>query len=85
MTKRRTMEYVTPGEAEARTGIDATTIRKWADKRRIRGAKKIGTGKRGIWQIPVDQLDSLHALKAGKGTGRPMGSRNKNQPSELGD
>lgn len=79
------MDYVTPNEAEARTGIDATTIRKWAENKRIAGARKIGTGRRGIWQIPVNQLDSLHELKTDKGTGRPMGSPNKKQPRKLGD
>ncbi len=52
-------EYVTPDEAQRRTGIDATTIRKWARGGKIPGAYQVGEGKRGIWQIPADALPSL--------------------------
>jgi len=59
------MEYVTPNEAEARTGIDATTIRKWAVDGKIRGAEYLGEGKRGFWRIPESQLEHLPALWCG--------------------
>jgi predicted site-specific integrase-resolvase len=67
------VKYVNSVDAAEATGIDDTTIRKWAKDGKIKGARKVGEGRRGIWQIPVDQFETIKEMK--KSTGRPRINR----------
>ena len=48
------MAYITPQEYAAKHGKSAQRIRQFCGEGRIRGARFVGAGSRGVWQIPED-------------------------------
>jgi hypothetical protein len=48
------MAYISPKEYAAKHGKSAQRIRHFCAEGRIRGARFVGVGSRGVWQIPED-------------------------------
>jgi hypothetical protein len=46
------MAYITAKEYASRHGKSAQRIRQFCGEGRIRGARFVGIGSRGVWQIP---------------------------------
>ena len=59
-------EYITTEEAATILNIDASTIRRWAERGKIPGALLIGKGPRATWAIPKESLDGLSRSNAGR-------------------
>jgi excisionase family DNA binding protein len=63
MEKPKTL---TTQEAAEQLGVNVTTIRRWIERKKIKGAKRVGQGAHSIWFIPKEAIEGLRRANSGK-------------------